>query len=263
MTFALVRSHDPFNTLFGRMVALSAALHVAIFFAVVFVHRPAPKPLGFGFMEAVIVPGGGPVGKGNPEAAPAAAIEKKAEEKKEPAEDTQSKQKIPDIKREQSEDMTLPKDKTKVETRKYQKESTEPHTIESAIDKIRSKIDGPTGQPEGESGVSANYAGGGGLSNRIVALYLNKISVLIWKNWSLPSDIARDPKMHVKVQVRIDASGGLLERTIYKTSGISLVDESALNAVVKSAPFPPPPPLVASEMESEGIIFDFFPQETQ
>jgi len=246
------RINDNFDALLPRMIALSVALHVAIFIGAVHLSGRTPEPLGFRYIEATVMTGPpGPAPRGRPDAVPAAM---KKKEKEPDRKDIRKKEP------EKNDSMVLPKEKSK-KSRAKEKEPEEPRSIDSAIERIRKSHRDKLGLPDGDAKVSAVYPGGGGMANRIVSLYLHKVSSTIRRNWSLPSGIARDPNLHVKILVRIGRNGDLLERRIHQSSGITLIDQSAMNAVVKSTPFPAPPPLVAPEIEREGILFDFFPEE--
>lgn len=70
--------------------------------------------------------------------------------------------------------------------------------------------------------------------------YYAVITRKIWDEWSCPPDVCPE-EFEVIISIRIDSSGKVVAHTIEKTSGNELVDNSAVKAISKASPLPPPP----------------------
>ena len=77
--------------------------------------------------------------------------------------------------------------------------------------------------------------------------YYSLITEKIWSQWVYPDF---DTDLEVIIAIRIDKDGKIVSQEIEKTSGNRLFDRSALKAISKAGPLPPPP----AEMEI-GIRF--------
>ncbi|GBE38298.1 MAG TPA: TonB C-terminal domain-containing protein [Nitrospirae bacterium] len=77
--------------------------------------------------------------------------------------------------------------------------------------------------------------------------YYSLITEKIWSQWVYPDF---DTDLEVIIAIRIDKDGKIISQEIEKTSGNRLFDRSALKAISKAGPLPPPP----AEMEI-GIRF--------
>jgi TonB family protein len=92
--------------------------------------------------------------------------------------------------------------------------------------------------------LSARAAVGVGIpgkgENRDPNSYYAVITRKIWDEWSCPPDLCPE-KFEVIISIKIDSSGKVVTHTIEKTSGNALVDHSAVKAISKASPLPPPP----------------------
>ncbi len=79
-------------------------------------------------------------------------------------------------------------------------------------------------------------------------LYYSMISQKIWQQWSYPDFLASG--LEVIISIKIDKSGKVISHEIEKSSGNALFDRSAIRAISKASPLPPP----AGEIEI-GVRF--------
>jgi colicin import membrane protein len=86
--------------------------------------------------------------------------------------------------------------------------------------------------------------------------YLSGLENRIRANWQLPGWLS-EAQLKAQVLVLIDASGQVLRRQVYRSSGNDVFDTHMLDAVDKSAPFPQPPSRLKDVLASKGIIFNF------
>jgi len=80
--------------------------------------------------------------------------------------------------------------------------------------------------------------------------YYLLISEKIWSHWVYP-DI-RSSGLEVVISIRIDRRGNIVSQEIEKSSGNSIFDQSALRAITKANPLPPPPAGAETEV---GVRF--------
>lgn len=112
---------------------------------------------------------------------------------------------------------------------------------EEEVEIIRKRVN------EEATGIRGRRQDGGGVdSNSYYAI----ISEMIWSKWVFP-DI-ESSGLEVIVSIRIDGKGNILSQEIEKTSGNALFDQSALRAISKANPLPPPPMGIETEV---GVRF--------
>ena len=87
-----------------------------------------------------------------------------------------------------------------------------------------------------DTGVHEGAAGG---DRKGMDLYYDLISREIWQHWSYPD--VRTSGLEVVISIRIDKTGRVISQEIEKFSGDILFDRSAIKAISKASPFPPPP----------------------
>ncbi|OGP31848.1 MAG: hypothetical protein A2073_03120 [Deltaproteobacteria bacterium GWC2_42_11] len=85
--------------------------------------------------------------------------------------------------------------------------------------------------------------------------YYFRLAELITSNWIFPNEYRKDLK--IVIVVKINRSGGLIEKWLEEPSGNTAFDKSLVRAIEKSVPFPPPPDGVAERFSSEGVGFRF------
>jgi TolA protein len=118
--------------------------------------------------------------------------------------------------------------------KRHKKKKTEPREIEIAREKVTTR------PPHG--------AGVGEPTEEGISYYYQIISQKIWQHWFY-SDVHASG-LEVIISIKIDKQGRVVSKEIEKFSGDVLFDRSALMAIKKASPFPPPP----KEMEI-GIRF--------
>ncbi len=90
-----------------------------------------------------------------------------------------------------------------------------------------------------------------------IAQYRGQVRSKIIRQWIRTSSSAEDKILRARVLVRINASGAVISKSLTKSSGDGAFDNSALRAVERASPFPPPPEGVKGEALGEGFIVDF------
>ncbi len=112
-------------------------------------------------------------------------------------------------------------------------------SVLSELKKLRSKVQeirigGKTApKPLKEAGIAGR--GTGGDTNYYYSLIKHKI----WQQWVYPD--FKTSGLEVIVLIRIGKDGRIISQGIEKTSGDMLFDRSAMKAISKASPLPPPP----------------------
>ena len=106
--------------------------------------------------------------------------------------------------------------------------------------------------------------GGGGQGNRsggnIFAIYLARVKRRIEAVWTLPPSLSPEDKAHkVYCRVKIGANGSIVGAYVSKSSGLPHLDRSAMAAISAVGTVPQPPPLIAAELASKGMLIAFDP----
>lgn len=238
-------SGQPDHRRLAIMVTASAWAHLALFALLFLIPGSAPRQVGLRFIEARIVPGVpmSPLPKGT---AKAVIPEVKEPEKA-----------APEIKvKPENKQMPLPV-KTPTKMQKEEEKVHKPHTIDSAIERIRQKkLNEQLGDPEGEPGTQP-YPGMGGVQDRLLNMYLAKLKTKVELNWVRPLGIPKTAAVKVRIFFRLDSSGGVVNPRLEKSSGYASADRSAMSALKKAAPFDPPPQSIGSALHREGIALIF------
>ena len=142
------------------------------------------------------------------------------------------------------------------------KEETNKVNVEKAIDSIKQK---EAAHPEtgltskkANSATVTGYVGRGTPSDQAAAQrneYLSLIWARVKGNWTLPPALMPKENVETIIAVRISRSGALEHIEFEKSSGNRYFDDSALNAVKKSTPFPPLPSYIFGKQMEIGIRF--------
>jgi TonB family protein len=85
--------------------------------------------------------------------------------------------------------------------------------------------------------------------------YANAIESRVHNNWSVPSELKPRNNVETIIEIKIMRDGSLASLGFEKRSGNLYIDDSALKAVKKSAPFPPLPEWYPENNLEIGIIF--------
>jgi len=83
------------------------------------------------------------------------------------------------------------------------------------------------------------------------AEYFRAVKARVFQNWQLNAVLKEhDPKRtqfgardrYTILEVTLDAAGAISTMTLRRTSGLAFLDEAAMDAIRRAAPFEPPPP---------------------
>jgi colicin import membrane protein len=200
---------------------------------------------------------------------PAAPSEPKKEAKKEPVKEAKPEPKpapkavvkapkTKDVK--DPEAINLSKEKKQKAAMEKLKAMSALEEIQAEAEKENKKIAG-VGKPSAPSTqVKGNILSPGteltGLSKLQHDNYLALLDQQIKRNWSLPSWLAKKP-LRAQVRIHLDDKGKVIRREIALSSGNSSYDDQALEAIDRSAPFPPPPEKFVSILEVKGLLIGF------
>lgn len=108
------------------------------------------------------------------------------------------------------------------------------------------------GSPEGaEDGTS--------LIAQLGSEYMTKVYTAIKGQYKLPEIISQRERMFLQATavITINTRGGIKKLVFEKRSGNSIFDSAIEGAILRAAPFPPPPEELRSKYASEGIGLDF------
>ncbi len=137
------------------------------------------------------------------------------------------------------------------------KEDTNKLKIEKAIESIKQKeISQGEEKNTASSAVSAS-AGAPGASGQAAHRneYIALIQSRVKRNWTLPAALMPKDNVETIIEVKISRGGTLEHIGFEKSSGNKYFDDSALNAVKKSAPFPAFPAYISGNHIDMGIRF--------
>lgn len=197
-----------------------------------------------------------------PAPAPAAKAEEPAKEApKKEVKVAEKKAPLPDKK--DNEALNLEKVKEK------QQSALDKLKAMAALDRIKDEVKNAkkettatstSGTEEGIKPIKGNVVTPGNSLTGLAKLehdnYAGLLDKHIKENWFLPEFLAkRDYK--AQVLVKIDKTGNILEKKIIKSSGNPDYDDSVLNTIQKSEPFPAPPERLSAVVAVTGIIIGF------
>ena len=93
--------------------------------------------------------------------------------------------------------------------------------------------------------------------------YQAQVRAKILKEWIVPAHLQGLPqgsRPRAKIIVYIDKIGTVTTTEFDTKSGVELLDVSALRAIERASPLPPPPERLKWEAYKEGFLVDFMPQ---
>ena len=192
------------GAVFRRMLAWSAAAHVAVGGALLWSPRSdarplAPLPI---FIEVVA----------QPEPAPAA--------RRKP--------------RQVVEEIVIPKQPRPA--RKAPARKPRPAlSVEQIVAQLRDKLGQTTPTPASTRDARA------GRFDPEMAAYRKRLKALLYANWAGARVFSTQGRLIAHFRVEVDASGGVRSLDLVKTSGNAHFDESAERAILRVEPFPAPP----------------------
>ena len=145
--------------------------------------------------------------------------------------------------------------KSAKDTAKVQKSALNQIKAMAALDKIQNEVSSGKAKP-----VKGNILAAGnaltGLEKIDFDRYFMEIETRIRQNWSLPQWLV-EAQLRAQVLVLIDENGMIKKKQIVTSSGNPEFDERMMEAIDKSAPFPPPPSRLRDVLEMKGIVFNF------
>ncbi len=90
------------------------------------------------------------------------------------------------------------------------------------------------------------------------AQYQSSVRSKIIREWVRASSTPDgEQAIRTRIQVRINASGAVISKNVVRSSGNESFDLSALRAIERASPLPPPPEGIKTEALSEGFVVDF------
>lgn len=250
---------------FGRNIAISFGLHIAvvlvIFFQAVLIPRE-PLELRNAIRVDVV---------GLPE-----KIEKPAELKPKP-ETPQAepppppKPKLPPKEATPEPTMkapVMPKPSPtakKVDLEKAQTESLKKLKAMSALDKIKEQLAEEKSKEKDKNAKPTQVVKGNAVNegNSLTGLekldferYFDDLKTKVRGRWNIPEWMA-DAKLKAAVLVMIDERGYVVKKVFRRSSGNVVFDNSVIAAIESSSPLPPPPKRLQGLLETNGIVLNF------
>ncbi len=138
--------------------------------------------------------------------------------------------------------------------------------INQALSQIDSQLeerDRQLAEPDGDPNVPSSPGGLGSPGGKVgprdlgYAQYQSSVRSKIVRSWVKTNAGGESRKLLARLRVQINASGQVISTTFIKRSGDASFDNSALRAVERSSPFPPPPSGVKQEALRGGFVIDF------
>ncbi len=171
----------------------------------------------------------------------------------------------PTPEKQKADKIALPKDPTKEDLKKDSGSSenagltdSEKKQLTDALSSIRSEVN-----RKQASGAEAEWQGILGDINADIekSAYRNRVGDNYNRNWVLPSSVPEDPNLRVRVIIRIDKNGNVMDYQVLSLSGNRDLDRSVqkLLDLVKQLPVPPLSP--GAQWLSIGIEFRPFQEE--
>jgi len=117
------------------------------------------------------------------------------------------------------------------------------------------------GEPESGGSASRSSSGGSAISPLIIQTYANQVHRKISRNWRIPPGVPTDGGLYTSLVFKVDGSGNVNNVRITESSGNSVFDNYCKQAIIRSAPLPPPPAELAEEAKNSGIELTFRPDQ--
>ena len=274
---------EPGNHIFGRMLALSGALHVLTFLlSLLWLGLRSPSLVlspvtvvdlisggEFSVPAPVAVPKSLPTGKAardaerrrKDEAPPAAKAEKKTGIRVVPPPETKAlSERIRKMRREGKE-----KAKVREAVEAIQRERAARMAIRGIGEKVAHRIDlssvRPADRRDGPSPPSAGMSGASGnvrVPPEIMA-YARALDEKVRSNWTVPDLAVKDAgKLFVQVRITIEKDGRVGNVRMEKESGNPYFDDSVRRAIQKASPLPVPPEELRGGEDRYDVGFRFY-----
>lgn len=131
---------------------------------------------------------------------------------------------------------------------------------QSALDKIKSELQAESIQKVKNQNIKGNQVSKGnaltGLSRLTAESYSQSIKSIIRSNWALPNYL-KNKNLSTIIDLRIDASGYVISKEIYRSSGNTTFDDLVISTIERSNPLPKPPDEVSQYFLSQGYRIEF------
>jgi len=97
--------------------------------------------------------------------------------------------------------------------------------------------------------------------NPLLITYYGEIKKRINEQWIVtPKKLEEGQVLRAKINVLISGEGSVISASYESKSGDTSFDLSAMRAIERAAPFPPPPDLIRNEAVFEGFLIEFSPR---
>lgn len=146
-------------------------------------------------------------------------------------------------------------------------DKTEPDRLQSALDRLREKVETarpepkpeapPTPEPGGSStGVPGGTGANGGKQAELIDVYRVQIAMQIQQNWAFSEQLARvGANLRASLVFKVMPNGEVEDVFFTDRSGNRFLDDSAYKAIMKSNPVKPHPPGLLAPYVSVGLRF--------
>lgn len=100
-----------------------------------------------------------------------------------------------------------------------------------------------------------------GETNPVLAAYYQAIKRKINEQWiTTPKQLGEGQNPKAQITLLISAEGAVISTSFDQKSGDESFDLSAMRAIERAAPFPPPPEEIKGEALTEGFLIEFNPR---
>jgi len=277
---------NPLEHGWGKMVAVSILFHVILFAAVLFVPGSMPTRAIRGVVYEVnlVEMGGERSAKSGKSAAPQSekskekvSLSKKAEPVKRIAPPKQQEKALVIAKKTvQKEELKKkpeipPSKRIEEAVSKIQRKvaAEQKDHLQKALSEIEKKVDSENQDRVSEAisrlqgrvsapGREGSGAAAGGVTGKIMEIYIMQVTERIRENWSYPATLASEQNKDLEAVfvLRVNKEGKILMSWFDKKSSNGLFDQSVAKAIERSDPLPPFPPSYHRSEEEFEITFN-------
>ena len=100
-----------------------------------------------------------------------------------------------------------------------------------------------------------------GETNPVLIAYYEAVKKKINQEWiTTPKTLEEGKQFRTQINVLIDSAGNIIQTEYELKSEDPSFDLSAMRAVERAAPFPPPPDEIKNEALTEGFLIEFNPR---
>lgn len=127
-----------------------------------------------------------------------------------------------------------------------------------ALERMERRSNELDGSPNGTPGALSSQA-----INALGSIYAGQLRLVFQENWQVPGVIPKEElkRLACKVQLRIDRQGRILSFEIKEKSGNGLFDSSVQRAVKLTPKVPLPDDMLRELVFTQGILINFFWKE--